>query len=322
MGLGGWGGSESLPSLKKLDDTIELVTWFDANSETVDRYRGEVEAPAAGSWEEVLDNPRVEGVILVVPNHVHPSLTIEAAGRGKHVWIEKPMANTVEECNAMIQACEDAGIILQIGHSLRRAPAIRMAKKMVEDGKIGEPVMVEGHQSHRGGWGLTPEHWRWYQSKCPGGPLNLLGIHQVDAMHYLVGPSTEVTAMMARKCLACEIDEVSQVIIRFKNDMLGYIGDTYISPVKTCLSIYGSTGFIEVDCRARTLKLFDVDSKCVELTAGPLDLIADEFKEFAECIVTGREPETGGAEGRAAVAVLEAAVGSARTGRTVKIQKG
>lgn len=118
---------------------------------------------------------------------------------GKHVWVEKPIANTVQEADAMIQACEDAGVVLQVGHSLRRAPGIRIIKKAVEDGKIGDLAMIEAHQSHRGGWSLAPGMWRWYLDKCPGGPLNLLGIHQIDIFHYLAGPVAEVMAMTGKK---------------------------------------------------------------------------------------------------------------------------
>lgn len=318
VGLGGWGATQSLPAIAEAGN-LDLLTWFDANPETVNQCKGAIPVPPAGSLGEVLDNPAVEGVIFIVPNHVHAPLTIQAAGRGKHVWIEKPIANTLAEADSMIQASEDAGVTLQVGHSLRRNPGMRLIKKMVGDGKIGEVATVEAHQSHRGGWTLTPEQWRWYNAKCPGGPLNLLGIHQIDNMHYLLGPSAEVTAMTAKKYLPCEIDEISQVIIRFTNGLLGSIGDTYITPAKTFIAVYGTNGWLELNFLRQTLTCFDMDGKPETIPYMPINLIADEFKEFGECILTGKRPETGGPEARAAVAVMEAAIESARTGRSVKI---
>lgn len=298
---------------------LELVTWYDANPAVVAECRDEMPVPPAGSFDEILDNPEVEGVILIVPNHIHKLLTLQAAGRGKHVWIEKPIANSVVEADEMIQACEDAGVTLQVGHSLRRQPAMRLMKKMIKDGKIGELAMLEAHQSHRGGWTLTPEQWRWYNQKCPGGPLNLLGIHEIDNFNYLLGDAVEVTAMASKRCLECEIDEIYQTVIRFKNGVLGAINDTYITPGKTWIAAYGTTGWIEYNFLTNTLTVFDIDGKPERTEIKAINLIVDQFREFGECIVSGKRPETSGIEARAAVAIMEAAIESARTGKTVKL---
>ena len=318
IGLGGWGGTQSRPAVGETGN-LELVTWFDANSDVVAECRDKMPVPPAASFDEVLDNEDVEGVILIVPNHIHKQLTIQAAGRGKHVWIEKPVANTVAEADAMIQACEDAGVILQVGHSLRRQPAVRLMREMIEDGKIGELAMLEAHQSHRGGWTLTPEQWRWYNEKCPGGPLNLLGIHQIDNFNYLLGGAEEVTAMASKRVLDCEIDEIYQTTIRFRNGVLGHIGDTYITPGKTWIAAYGTTGWIEYNFLTNALTVFDIDGKPEQIEVEAINLIVDQFREFGECIVTGKRPETSGIEARAAVAIMEAAIESARTGKTVKL---
>lgn len=318
VGLGGWGGAQSLPAIGETGN-LELVSWFDANPEIIAQYRDQIPVPPAGSFDELLDNEDVEGVILIVPNHIHKALTLQVAGRGKHVWIEKPIANTVAEATDMIQACEDAGVILQIGHSLRRQPAMRLMRKMINDGKIGELAMLEGHQSHRGGWSLTPQMWRWYNDKCPGGPLNLLGIHQLDNMNYLLGGAEEVTAMSSKRVLECEIDEITQIIIRFKNGVLGSVGDTYISPAKTFMAAYGTIGWMEYNFLTNTLTVFDIDGKPEQIEVEKINLIVDEFREFGDCIITGKRPETSGVEGRAAVAIMEAAIQSARTGRAVRL---
>lgn len=318
VGLGGWGGTESLPAIASTE-SLELISWFDADPDTVARYRGEVPVPPAGSFGELLENSEVEGLILVVPNHVHPALAIQAAGRGKHVWVEKPIANSLAETDAMIQACEDAGVILQVGHSLRRTDGMRRIKRLIEGDRIGELAAIEAHQSHRGGWTLTPQMWRWYNDKCPGGPLNLLGVHQIDNMHYLVGPSDEVVAMTAKRCLDCEIDEITQVVIRSKSGILGQIGNTYITPAKTFIAVYGTTGWLEFDFVQNRLTYFNMDGRPEDIPVKSMSLIGDELHEFGECILTGKRPETGGAEARAVVAVMEAAVESARTGKAVKI---
>ena len=317
IGLGGWGAG-NFRSLEDAD-TVELVTWFDSNPEVVEKFRGDTPVSPASSWEEVLSNEEIEGVILVVPNHIHTPLAIEAAGRGKHVWVEKPISNTTAEADAIIQACEDAGVILQVGHSLRLSPGIRLVKKMIEDGKIGDPVMVEGHNSHRGGWSLAPGVWRWYNTTCPGGPMNLLGIHLIDTVHYLFGPSAEVTGMMTKKYLECEPDEITAAIIRFKSNLLGVLGSSYVSPGGIRIAVYGATGKLEFDYLKNQLTYTDIDGKSEVMQTESINPVTEEYREFGECIVTGKKPETGGLEGRAAVAVLEAAITSARTGKAVRL---
>ncbi len=318
VGVGSWGGTQSLPAINEAGN-LELVSWFDANSEIIAKYSNTIPVPPARSFEEIISNPQVEAVILIVPNHVHAQLAIQAAGWGKHVWVEKPIANTVQEADAMIQACEDAGVVLQVGHSLRRAPGIRIIKQAIEDGKIGDLAMIEAHQSHRGGWSLAPGMWRWYLDKCPGGPLNLLGIHQIDIFHYLAGPVAEVMAMTGKKFLECETEELTQVILRFKSGILGQIGDTYVTPPKTLTCVYGTKGWFEFDFWPYKLTYYDIDGKPETIMIERINLIADEFKEFGECILTGKKPETGGPEARAAVAVMQAALESARTGKLVKL---
>ncbi|MCX6374944.1 MAG: Gfo/Idh/MocA family oxidoreductase, partial [Armatimonadetes bacterium] len=80
VGLGGWGATQSLPALGEAGN-LDLVTWFDANPDTVAEFRNQMPVPPTGSFEEIVGNPSVEGVILIVPNHVHESLAVQAAGR-------------------------------------------------------------------------------------------------------------------------------------------------------------------------------------------------------------------------------------------------
>jgi len=321
IGLGGWGSSSSLPAIEEAGN-LELVTWFDANPDVVASYREQISVEPAASYEEVLNRSDVDGVLLVVPNHLHAPLAIQAAKKQKHIWVEKPIANYVAEADAMIQAAGENGVVLSVGHSLRRNAVLRTAKKLVSDGKIGDLVAMEGHQSHRGGWSLTPEMWRSYSDKCPGGPMNVLGIHQIDTMHYIMGPSSEVTGIMTKKYRDYEAVEITSIIIRFQNNLLGTIMSTYVSPAKTFVSIYGTTGWLECDLTRGKLTCYDIESRPEEIEVTGVNPLVEEFREFGECILTGKRPETGGPEARAAVAVLEAAVESAKTGKAVPVTQG
>ena len=316
VGVGGWGGvpADAICANNK----FELVAWYDTAQASIEDFQRKTSIPPSCSYEEMLDNPDIEAVVISVPNYIHASVAVQAAGRGKHVWIEKPLANTVAEADEIIQACEDSGVILQVGHCLRRYPCIRQAKKMVEDGVIGNLVAIEGHQSHRGGFGLTPEKWRWYADKCPGGPMNVLGVHQIDAMHYIMGPSAEVSGMFVKKYMPYEADEITAVLIKYKNGLLGTLLSTYITPGRTFISIYGTEGYLGVNFGG-TLTHHHRNGTVTDIPVDSCDVFQNQFEEFADCILKGRKPETGGPEGRAAVAVLESALISSRTGKTITL---
>lgn len=299
-------------------ENLELIGWYDTNQASIDEFRGQTDIPMSRSYEELLKNPAVEAVVLVVPNPVHAELAVQAAGWGKHVWIEKPLSNTVAEADQIIKVCEDAGVVLQVGHCLRRYPCIRRAKKLIEEGSIGDLVAIEGHHSHRGGFGLTPERWRWYADKCPGGPMNVLGVHQIDTMHYIMGPSAEVSGMMVKKYMPYEADEITMVMIKFANGLLGTVTSTYITPSRTFMSIFGTEGYIQCNFSGG-LTLRSMDGSVIDIPVESTDVFVEQFEEFGNCINKGRKPETGGPEGRAAVAVLEAGIISSRTGKTVKL---
>ena len=105
-----------------------------------------------------------------VPNEQHLPVAQAVAKAGKHVYTEKPIANTLEDAAAMIEACERAGVALLVGHLQRRFPANRTLKQLVASGAIGTPIMIEANNSSSQGFVLKPADFRWRDddSGCPG----------------------------------------------------------------------------------------------------------------------------------------------------------
>lgn len=151
---------------------IELVTCYDVLPEkrqaTSDRYGCEQEQ----SYESMVKRADLDGIMLVSPNAFHREQTELAARHGKHVYVEKPIANTLDDGRKMIAACEQAGVALLIGHVHRRHAANRKVKQLLDEGAIGKPIMVEANLSSGQGWELTPGEFRWCgdDTGCPGGP--------------------------------------------------------------------------------------------------------------------------------------------------------
>jgi predicted dehydrogenase len=190
-------------------------------------------------------------------------------------------------------------------------------KRFLEEGELGQPLVAEANNSHAGGVSIQPEDWRWSRANCPGGSLSQLGVHHADTLQYLMGPVARVLAWQRRLAVAAEIDDVTTTLLEFENGTLGYIGAHYAVPDIRYVFILGTQANVRWD-QALGL-VFESVSGREKIPIQEIDTVQEEIDEFARCIATGEPPEVGGAEGLAALAVIEAAVLSNQWGRPVDI---
>lgn len=274
-------------------------------------------AKAVTKESEIWDDPDIDGVVLSTPNQIHLEQTRLAAESGKHVFVEKPIAPDIANARRMIAYCHEAGVVLMVGHNSRRRNRIRMMRKFLDDGIIGQPLAAEAHNSHAGGLAIQPDDWRWSSENCPGGPLSQLGIHHADSLQYLLGPVARVTALQRRLAVKAEIDDTTMALLEFENGALGYMGACYAIPDLRFVHVMGTRANVRWD-RALGLVLENEDGR-EQIPVPENDTIQEEIDEFAQCILNGSSPEIGGQEALAALAVIEAAVLSNQRRRPVEI---
>jgi UDP-N-acetyl-2-amino-2-deoxyglucuronate dehydrogenase len=269
----------------------------------------------AASFERAITHPDVEGVILATPNDAHAEQAIACAERGLHVFVEKPIADTVEAAERMREACVAAGVTLMVGHSFRRLGAARRAKQLVDDGALGRVVLAEANFSLPGK--LSPDAWRYYRERNPGGPLMQLGIHQVETLTYLLGPVRSSSGRFAHVHTEAEIDDVGVVTLQFESGTLAAVTGSYVSPKTFDIRLLGTDAVLEY----RTdMSIWPDASRMDEATSLTLtgervdfderDMLAEELEEFGRCIRGEAEPETGADEGIAALRCVLDAVAS------------
>ena len=159
VGIGSWSGviADATQRSKK----VKLVTCFSRTPEKRMEYSKRYGIDQEKSYEDLLKRKDIDGVLLVTPNAVHAEQTVLAAQYGKHVFVDKPIANTLDDGRKMVEACQKAGVVLQVGHHMRRLAGYRKIKELIDKGAIGKPVMAEANFSHNLGFQLTPEKWRW-----------------------------------------------------------------------------------------------------------------------------------------------------------------
>lgn len=317
----------------------ELVTCFDVVPEKRKAISERYGCAREKSFEDMIERDDLDGILLVTPNALHREQTELAAQHGKHVYVEKPIANTLEDGRKMIEACEKAGVTLLIGHVHRRHAANRKVKELIDGGAIGKPIMVEANLSSGQGWDLTPGEFRWRgdDSGCPGGALMTIGSHQADTLNYIFGPVTSVFAFFNRLYIPAPVEDVTTTIFKFESGMLGYLGCNFASPRTNWMRVYGTEANL-LRTVARVDRRFDAERKqgpdqsarlelfekgktgpqVVPLTIG--DPLLEEIDEFADCILAGRKPETDGASSLKALALIRAAIESASSGRPVDVE--
>jgi predicted dehydrogenase len=267
---------------------------------------------AAASFDDAIAD--VDGVLLATPNDVHLEQALECAARERSVFVEKPIADSVEAGERMRDACVEAGVVLMVGHAFRRLGAARAARAVIDSGRLGEVVLAEANFSLPGK--LPPHAWRAQRVRNPGGPLMQLGIHHADTLAYLLGPVARTTGRFAHVHTRAEIDDVGVATLEFTAGALGVLTGSYVSPHVFSIRLLGSDGVL--DCRADigavwpaaervdSVTTLTVEGEPVEFE--PRDMLAEELAEFGAAIRGEAAVETGADEGIAALRIVLEAV--------------
>jgi UDP-N-acetyl-2-amino-2-deoxyglucuronate dehydrogenase len=281
---------------------------------------GEAEAafgvPCETSYESLLRRADVDAVCLCTPSGQHAAQAIAAARAGKHVLVEKPMALTLADADAMIAAAREAGVRLGVTFQRRTEPAYSCLRDALQAGELGRAVLaVVALPYARTQAYYDDAPWRGTWDHDGGGVLMNQGIHLVDLLVWLLGDVLEVEARVATVGHQIEVEDVVAASLKFASGALGTIAAT------TCaapgfphrVEVYGTRGGMQVEGDGLAGAGGGAAATGISATAHAR-LVAD----FVAAVREGREPMVSGEEGRRALAVVLAVYESARTGRPVR----
>ena len=295
---------------------LELVASYSRDPERRREFAERFGCLAAESFEAAVAHPEVEGVVLATPNDVHAEQAIACAERGRHVLVEKPIADTVEAGERMRRACLDGGVVLMVGHGFRRLGAARRTRELLDEDRLGRVVLAEANFSLPGRF--PPQAWRAHRARNPGGPLMQLGIHHVDTLRYWLGPVERTTGVLAHVHTEADIDDVGVATLEFASGALGVLSGSYVSPHTFSMRLLGTAGVLDyrVDLgtvwpqaeRVDEAATLAVDGEPVDFE--PRDMLADQLADFGRAIRGEAAVETGADEGLAALTVILDAVGA------------
>ena len=324
VGLGRW--ARVLTRAAAKSSKIKIVSAYSRSEDRRQAFQQELGIPSVPDMKTMLANQDIKGVILTVPNEQHLPVAEEVARAKKHIYTEKPIANTLED-GLKIAALEKAhGITVTVGHSARLMAGIRKIRAAIDAGELGRVAFIEANFSNERALELTPKTWRWYKNKAPGGPLSQLASHQFDILHYLGGEIAEVSSMASKLSpVGAEVDDQSMTLIRFADGKVGYVGSCWTSPGIFAVRVFGSKGLMhyEIDFgtwdtpeklhQASTLYIQrgkDGYAKREELKIPESDMFRAVLEMFAGTIATGRPGELTADNGNVALAVVHAALRS------------
>ena len=284
--------------------------------EYASRFNG---TDAFGSYEQAVADPRVEAVYVCTPHHLHREHASLAFRAGKHVLVEKPIAGTMADAEAMIRDAEGSGVTFMVAENFRFLPPVREAKRLIDAGRVGQVRLLQLHEQYP----FAPGGWRSRKDLNGGGVLIDGGIHKLSAVAFLAGRPTEV---YAREVLpghaGLEAEDGAVVITRDGDGVVGLINHSWsVAPPSphSWVSITGSEASLYFEPGRPWLKVTDARSETtVDLDDYGNGLVS-MVREFLGSILDGRPPAMTGADGLADLMLVLAAYQSMETGLPVNL---
>jgi len=324
VGCGGMGAAlaHGLAGL----ESAQVVAAYDEAPEKAQELAAKHGGKACGSLDALVGDKEVGAVVVASPQFAHAAATVAAARAGKHVFCEKPMAVTLEDCDAMIAACRKSRVKLMIGQVCRYHAVHGKVREMVKSGEFGRPICMTVHRLGGQWGGAYAQPWRLQREGC-GGTLLEINAHEIDFMRWVCG---DVEAVYAAGGLyvdkRLDYPDLTLVTLHFASGAKGLLHAGQVSTIGgyggrvdcergalTFPAIWGADAGIHV-CKA--------GEKASFIPASELKVeepVRHELRDFMECIIAGTEPPVPGSEGRANVEVGVAAYQSIECGETVPL---
>ncbi len=199
-----------------------------------------------GDFDALLRDPELDAIVLATPHSAHCAQVAACAAAGKAVYVEKPLALTLDDALAAARACERAGTVLAVGHNRRFLPAVRSLHALAASGELGTLLHVEGNFSGPFGFDYDDTVWRASEEEAPGGGLTLMGIHILDSMIAMMGPIASLSATSVRQVLKIRLDDTSSCTVRFASGATGYMSTLTATPRLWRLQAFGTKGWAHV----------------------------------------------------------------------------
>ena len=291
----------------------------------LDSHQGAV---GYGDYRDALKRDDVDVVVICLPHWMHAESVIAAAEAGKHILVEKPLADTVEECDRIIEAAVRNNVTLMPAHTQRYYPVVKKTKEILDSGELGDPIMAVDMWYKP----LNPDSRpKWMLDRQTGGGMALMdGVHMIDRMLWLFGPDVHSIKAMVGNPVYPEIpaDDTSMGLIRWSNGLTVTVSRI---AYRTGVTKYGTDIFctegqikfrIAYGRHGTTGVWLGRDEAYTEIDVPQFNSLEQQFKEFVEAVNAGAEPPITATHGKQVIEIMEGMDQSSETGREVLLQGG
>jgi predicted dehydrogenase len=277
-------------------------------------------------YHQLLDDPSVDVVSITTHVYDHRDITVDALQSGKHVLLEKPMAETVEDCDRMLDAASRSSGHFMVGHICRFDPRVALAKQAIDEGRIGRIVSMHARRN------LSKTIGRQVLDKISA--LLGDGIHDADLMLWFSGAKPVSVYAQEVHPGPCKYADAGWAMIRLDDDAVGVVESVWHLPETTPyqidarMEVLGTDGALYINCGEAGLEIHDADGARLpdtlywpKMLGGRFGILRQELRYFADCVTRGQKPDRITPEqSRAVVELMAAAARSSETGDVVRFE--
>ncbi len=325
VGLGWWG--------KTIVDAVQgksdKITFVAANTRTrakAEDFCKERNIDLRDSLDALIDDPDIDAIVYTTPHSQHEEHVKRAAAVGKHVFVEKPFTLDAESAKATVDAVKKAGIVLGIDYQRRFHPSVAQIRDRIKSGALGTLCFCVGEATAPAGLFLPKESWRVNPEETPAGAMTGLGVHLVDGFIDLCGEVAEVYCVNTRR--AAIVDDTTTVVLTHKSGVFSTVACCLATAPHYRVAAYGTKGLAEAEkAGLDTFRFIPAPDKPGHAPGAPeivdtkgFNLLQASLESFVDAIEGGDPFPITTDEMIHGVAVFEAIVESAKTGKPVKVR--
>jgi predicted dehydrogenase len=316
VGLGRW-GKNLVESVQGKSERLQFTHAVVRRPAEAAEFAARQTLKLSDDFAGMLADKTVQAVVLTTPHSQHVEQIVAAAGAGKAVFCEKPLALIRADARRAIDACRRAGVALGLGYNRRFWPSMRELQRIVRSGELGEILHLEGHFSNESTRRFY-QGWRESEAEAPGGGLTATGVHVLDSFIALAGPARQVQARLTSRDPAPEPVDTLAVFFEFESRASGVLCGVRSTAQFWRVHVFGSLGSAEaLEDAEVVLRVTDAPLRRIRMV--PVDALRLELEAFAASVETGAPSPISDDEMLAGVAAFEAIVTSLAEKRAIEL---
>lgn len=244
IGLGRWGRS-LVTSVAGGSDAIVFTRAFTRTKASAEAFCRDHRIPLAASYEDIVRDPAIDAVVLATPHSAHEAQALAAVTAGKHVFVEKPITLGLESARRVVDAAQQAKVVLAVGLARRFHPSFAALRERVRDGRLGAVIAMVAQHTTSTAQFVALDNWRSDPEEAPAGALTAVGVHALDHMIELAGKVRDVRCVTARNYPG-RADDTTTVMLRFASGASGLLFCSVATATNFAFTVYGTGGLGEI----------------------------------------------------------------------------